>query len=262
MRYKFVNAQNEEYTLSDSFKEVVEAYKRRVNLEERYNRDGGEVTGDRKVSPRTIRFSFDVVEQSDTEYVKIMNDIIGVFQEEKHPVYLHDIGGDRRTRVELQEIAERPSRQGLEKRIGQGDLVLTMSESYWENITESLVDSDSNGLSSGEKLGITNNSSVVGYPIITVMPFESNSEFTLKNEQTGALLTIGNGGFTVGTHIVIDSVEGTIKLFDGDDVTEISASLANGSGFIILLPGLNEITYTSAFGSIDLEIKFRERQAF
>ena len=261
MNLKFENA-NTEMTLNNNFIMNVSSYERRVNSQDRYGKDGGVITGDQMVDSRKITFSFNPVAGTDSSYLEIVNDIIGFFNVANSPFYLVDSDTDRRCEIVLLSADDEAQAEGLERRIGKNKLQFEMIDGHWEDNTANYVYSETAGISSGDTLTVNNSADIDCFPIITVEPYQVNTTFTIKNITTGALITLGSNNFSPGSDFVIDSQEGTVYLYIGNSIVELSSAMADGSGFIKLVPGVNELEYTSAYGDVDIEVEFRRRYAF
>jgi len=137
-----------------------------------------------------------------------------------------------------------------------------MIDAHWESETETQTTTTTDGLANGETIEVTNTSSVPVYPIIEIVPSDSNTDFTLTNTTTGASFTLGSTIFVPGTTFVMNSQTGECYIDDGSNQVDVKSALSDGSGFISLLPGANTIEYSSAFGVIYLTVTYRERFAF
>lgn len=237
-------------------------YRRRAGVEKRYGKSGGKVTGDRQVDARDIKINFNNVSENDTAYIAKLEELLGIFRLDKEPFYLEDIDNNRRCEVELSSLNDRPVAEGLELRVGDNNIDLIMLDGHWEDLDETIVGSDSNGLANGESITVTNDANVECYPIFTIAPYMDNSEFSIINNTTGALFTLSTAGFIVGTEFIVNGQTGKIFLSDGISQTELSSALVDGSGIINFVPGENQILYESIFGAVDVQIEFRRRYAF
>ena len=260
MNLKFENI-NDELILDKNFKISISPYKRRVGIQKRYGKDGGVVTGDQKVDPRDIDLNFNTVSQNDTNYIDKLNQIAGFFRAENAPFYLIDLDNNRRTETVQEILSDRKSREGTELRVGQNKLDLKMLDAHWEDLEEIRI-SITGGLSSGQVLLVNNDSFVECYPIIKIRPLAANSDVTIRNKTTGDGLVLGSNNFVPGNEFIIDNQNGTIFLSDGISQVENSVAMSDGSGFIYLAPGQNDILYESIFGDIEIDIIFRRRFAF
>jgi phage-related protein len=159
----------------------------------------------------------------------------------------------------LNSATDDAEKEGLEWRIGKNNLKFEMLDAFWEDNTETIIYSPTGGMANGDSLIIDNDSYIECYPIIRITPYEINSDFTIRNITTGAAFIIGSGSFVPGSEFIIDSQKGTIYLESSGSQIEMSSALADGSGFIKLIPGENEIQYSSVFGEVDIEIEYRRR---
>jgi hypothetical protein len=250
------------YDLSKGFIPEFGKYKRRNSIQKRYDQDGGVVLGDQKADTRDISLSFQPVADNDTDYIDTINEIIGFFNPDYSPFYLVDTDNDRRCEIVLNDFKDDPDKEGLEFRIGNDKISVEMLGAYWEDVDEIVETSLTGGLDDGETMTIDNDSYFDAYPVITVTPYETNTDFTIKNNTTGAQFTLGSSSFVPGAEFEIDCKNGTIYLTIGDSRTEMSSALADGGGFIKLAPGENEIEYNSVFGACDITISYRRRYVF
>lgn len=261
MNLKFVDSLGNEYALSKNFKISISAYKRRTGVQKRYGKDGGVATGDQMADSRDISFQYEPVRQTDTTYIDSINELIGFFRMDRAPFYLVDTETNRRTEIVLKQATDEPSVEGTERRIGKNKIDFEMIDAFWEDNDEISFSSPTGGMATGDSLTIDNTSYIECYPVITITPYETNTDFTIRNAVTGAAVTLGSNAFVPGTSFEIDSQSGTIYLITSSSRMEMSSALADGSGFIKLVPGENEIQYTSVFGDVDIEISYRRRYA-
>lgn len=261
MNLKFQNSEGI-LNIDDNFILRISAYRRRVGIQKRYGKDGGVISGDQHVDPRSIKFSYQPVASGDTAYLSIINEIIGFFSLSLTPFFLIDTENQRRCEIALEEADDEPSADGLTYRIGKNSLDFKMLDGHWEDFSETIVASDTGGMESNDIITIDNDADIDCYPIITISPHGTNSNFTIKNLTTGALFTLGSSSFVPGTEFIVDSQNGTIYLSIASSLVESSIALADGSGFIKLIPGENQLQYTSIYGDIDIEIEYRRRYAF
>ena len=124
------------------------------------------------------------------------------------------------------------------------------------------ADSGSAGLDNGETLTCTNAGKITIYPVITVEPTELNQNFVIFNDTTDDVFTFSSSTFAPGTSLEIDCQNGTVYLTNGSTVTEVSNGIADGTGFLHLVPGANALRYVSAFGPVTMTVSFRRRWPF
>lgn len=251
-----------EYILGRKFIPEFGDYKRRNSIQKRYGKDGGVIIGDQRADTRDIKLSHAPAFQTDSEYLSYVNEIIGFFNPDYAPFYLVDTDNNRRCEVVLNSASDEADTEGLEFRVGKDKLALEMMDAHWEDLEEIVEASPTGGLADGETMIITNNSYFDAYPVITISPAAINTDFTIKNNTTGAQFTLGSSSFVPGAEFEIDCKNGTIYLTVGGARTEMSSALADGGGFIKLTPGENEIQYNSVFGACDIEISYRRRYVF
>jgi len=241
--------------------------RRRISLEKRYGKPGAKPVGDRQVDSRDFKINFNnTSEQSPTadfQYIDQLAEIIGMFDLNLEPFYLEDVGElQRRCLIELDGLNDQPASEGTFYRVGDNNIDLNMLDGFWEDLFATVDQTATGGIANGESFLVDNDAQVETYPIITVSPYEDNSEFTLTNTTTDALMTLSSAGFVVGTQFIIDCQSGNIYLDDGISRVELSSAMADGSGFFTLAPGENTFSYTSLFGNVDISVEFRRRYAF
>jgi hypothetical protein len=241
--------------------------RRRLSLEKRYGKPGAKPVGDRQVDSRDFKINFNNVSEENTDadafYVEKLAAIIGMFDLNLEPFYVEDVGPlQRRALVELDGLNDTPAAEGLFYRIGDNNIDLNMLDGFWEDLDSTVDQTPTGGIANGGSFLIDNDAQVETYPIITVSPYADNSEFTLTNTTTDALMTLSSAGFVVGTQFIIDCQTGNIYLDDGISRVELSSALADGSGFFTLAPGPNTFSYASLFGNVDITVEFRRRYAF
>jgi len=252
--------------LSKKFRPTFPAYKKRVETQKRFGKDGEAVVGDEQVNGRTIDFRSEIViapvgsvAARDQVWADTLNDIAGFFLKENSPFFLIDDDLNTRTEIRLTDIENPAHAQGTEKRIHNIRLKFKMLDGHWEDEVET---EQEEVMSSGSTVVVNNDSKIDTFPLIEIVPANTNSDLLVRNETTGDSFILGSNNFGPGTTFLVDSRNGTIILDDGVSQVESSISLADGSGFIKLAPGDNTIFYESVFGDSTLTFKFRRRFAF
>lgn len=261
MNLKFQN-KNADYILIRNFIASIAAYKRRTSVQKRYGKDGGVINGDQMADTRDITVTYTPIKNNDADYLDLVNELVGFFLPDNGPFYLVDTDNDRRCEIALNRAVDDSNKEGTELRIGKNSLTFEMLDAHWEDNTEITVNSPTGGMDSGDTLMIDNDSYVDCFPVIKIIPSEINTDFTLTNNITGAALTLGSNAFVPGAEFEIDCKNGTIYLTVAGAKIEMSSALADGSGFIKLVPGDNELEYLSVFGHVDIEITYRRRYVF
>jgi phage-related protein len=234
-------------------------YKRRLGVSQRYGREGAKITGDRKVSSRTLTLQKDFGTSNDDDYNDLIESVHGIFYDDYSPFYLVDTDRQVRANIELDSINPTWTK-GLEKRKTSIQLQFIMIDSYFENYNVS-TENWANAADSDTYL-VTNIGAVDAFPIITITAQGDNFEFTILNQRTEGLITIGTNAFVLGTTIEIDCQNGTIYLDDTITRTEISHAIADGTGFFWFDLGDNTLEYQSIYGNADIVIEYRPRYAF
>jgi len=235
------------------------AFKRRIGVQQRYGRDGAYISGDRKVSSRTIQLSHDLSAENDTDYTTQIEAIMGIFYDDSAPFYLVDTDRNVRAEIELDSINEVWSK-GTEKRVVTVTINLILLESYFENYNVGTV-VWANAANNSTKL-ITNVGAADVFPVITIVAQGNNFEFSIINQRTLDTIKIGTNLFVLGTTITIDCQNGTVYIDDTITRTEISSAIGDGTGFIYLDLGDNTLQYQSVYGNADITIEYRPRYAF
>lgn len=260
MKLKLESATSE---LDLSVKEYPTVYrppsiKNRVKEIERYGKPGSEITGDRQVDGRTIQLEIEIAATSDTDYFERTDPLLSVLDFMNAPIYLVDTDNNRRCLIETKSISIRP-REGNVMRSETWSIELIMTDAFWEGVDEIVEGTDTTPLENGQSVEVNNPGVVNAYPVIRLSVTEANTDLSLVNLTTGDLFRIGSSALIPGVELVIDSIEGTCYLDDGITQTEVSSAIADGSGFMYLAPGVNNIQYESLFGDVNIEIAFRRR---
>lgn len=255
------NSAGDSYELKTPKKWLIDvsSLRARVTQQKRYGKAGANIMGDRNYDARTIKLSTDITGQIDSTIIDLVNEIFSLLTPDKLPCYLRDADNARRAKIEITEFDPRVSRDGMEYKWHVLTIPLIMPDVFWESTAETEIDSPSAGIDSGETLTIQNDGVAEAYPVILVTCVDSNSNFSLINDTTGGIITIGSNAFVPGTSIEIDCQNGTIYLSDGISRAEISSAMADNTGYLFFQPGENILRYDSAFGAIGLNITFRER---
>jgi phage-related protein len=233
----------------------IASYSPRIGIQPRYGKPGGEATGDQEVGTRKLTIGLDITSENDTDYLESIETIVGFFRRENGPFYIIDYESERRARVVLDSESITTASDGLDRRHATGSLVFEMLDGLFEDQTELLVESPSGGLSNNDTLSVTNTGKFTAYPVIEIAALDTISSFTLRNTDTQVFMEIGSNDFNPGAVITIDANEGTIEL----DSVDASASLSDGSSFIVLQPGSNTLQFETASGSVDVSVTYRRR---
>jgi hypothetical protein len=233
----------------------------RVSYTDRYGQPGQAPQGDRKESGRNIVLTYSVDGETDAAFISDAEALYAALRAEVAPFYLVDDDNGRRLEVSPDSLDLNP-KAGTELRYASARVQFTAVGTFWESTTETEVDSGSAALDNGESLSCTNEGSITIYPVITVEPTELNQNFAIFNDTTADLFTFSSSSFAPGTTLEIDCREGTVYLTNGSTVTEVSNGIADGTGFLHLVPGVNSLRYVSAFGPVTMTVSFRRRWAF
>lgn len=241
-------------------------YNKRSQTTKRFGGDGEQEVGDQLVDGRSFNLDFEFTPSTpfatraaqDLEYSDLLNDIAGFFLKINAPFHLIDLDISRRARIILQSLND-SIRPGLEKRISFIKMKAKFPDAYWE---DSAQNSQADAVVSGGTFEIDNDSFIDAFPILEIVPLATNSDFLIQNQTTGDAFVLGSANFGVGTTFIVNSQDGTIILDNGISQVENSVSLADGSGFIKLAPGVNTLLYESAFGGVTVTTKWRRRYAF
>lgn len=240
----------------------ISSYARRVNIQPRYSKSGGVVTGDEQVDARDINIGFKNLAESDQAYIDQMNEVAGFLVPENGPFYLEDRALDRRTEVRFISMSDEPAEGNVMRVADNNKLALKMLDAHWEDLDEIIVSGESSGVTNNDTIPVNNTGPIDSYPVITVTALATVSEFTLSNDTLGISCKLGTNNFVTGAIFTIDCINGIITLNDGISEQEASQYLFNGTGFLRLAPGANSISYQSSFGDVLIEIAYRRRFPF
>jgi len=260
-----------EFTLDKYFILIPGDLDLRVKSIERYEQDGGEETGDGNAGPRKFRISRNEAKTTDADYLTILNNLIAFFRAKYNSsgieitdYFIEDSDTSRRARIALSGIKDESDRT-LIRRVGTTGFDLIWLNAVWEDTTENEESSPSGGTADSETITVSADDLPTDC-IIIIEPISSTiSEFTLRNSANGAAITVSAANLIVGASLEINgtALGGTVELTSsGGIITDVSSSVADNTGFIPLVPGDNVITYTSAYGDVNITIKWRNRNYF
>lgn len=233
----------------------------RTSYLDRFGKPGYEKQGDGNETLRTLTLSYGLSGENDTSFIADTDELYAALRKDLAPFYIEDSDNERRLLVSVDELDLTP-KAGTELRFNTARVRFTALDAFWEALTATVVESGSAGMENQDTLSCTNPGVVTVYPVITLEPTESNPNFSLINNTTDDIITIGSNSFVPGTSLEIDCQNGTVYLTNGSTRTEISSAIADGTGFLHLVPGANEILYESAHGAIHCEISYRRRWPF
>ncbi len=258
MKLKFQNATSElELTVAG----FVPNYRHpplsfRVKPFDRYGQPGSETIGDRQLDGRTIRMTVEFAATTDEIYFTKSNELISILNPDNAPIYLVDTDNARRCLIETAKITPNTKADGVLMRAEVWELELIMKEAVWEDIDETV---ETATLANGETMTVNNPGIFRAPPIIVINPVGTLPDFSLINNTTDDLIRFASGALQAGVELTLDSIEGTIVVDDGISQQSGTPSLADGSGFLFLAPGDNELQYESSYGSVEIDVKFRRR---
>lgn len=235
---------------------------------ERYGRDGGGITGDRRIASRKLRIEIGVRGTTDALYAANANALFSIASQDE--LYLYDDTRGYRLKISVGAITPKSDAY---RQAELWTLDCVAPDAAWETIAERVYGDDEYAdeydeyggqyLSDAEIFTLDNADPLEAYPVFYLYPVAANSEFALVNETTGAVCRIGESLFTPGTRLVLDSRDGTAQLYVGDDdPVDVRQKIGDDTGFLILTPGVNVIRYESTFGAVALLAKFRLRRPF
>lgn len=233
----------------------------RTSYLDRFGQPGQQPQGDGKESARTITFSYALTSENDSTFILNAETLYAAVRADLSPFYIVDSDNSRRLRVQPNELDLTP-KAGTELRYESARLSFTAIDAFWEASTASEEDSGTAGMENGETMTVNNPGVVTIYPIITVQPDESNQNFAIFNETTDDVLTFSSASFVPGSTLEINCQTGQINLTNVSTTTEVSNSLADGTGFLHLVPGNNVLRYESAYGAVTLNVSYRRRWPF
>jgi hypothetical protein len=245
------------------FAYTVSPYRRRVNIQPRFGKSGGVVSGDEQVDARDISLKMNVASESSVTYLNNINSLVGFFLPDNGPFYMEDTDRNLRTEVRYLSYADNSPETGTQNKVSASNkLDLKMLDSHWEDQDAIIVSSPSGGIANGETLVINNDGPVDCYPIINVRALSNNSDFSIVSDELGISCRLGSNSFVIGCEFTIDCINGTIFLNDGISDVESSASLFSGTGFLRIKTGENTFRYESEFGDCEIDISYRRRFPF
>jgi hypothetical protein len=233
----------------------------RTSFNDRFGQPGQEPQGDGKESARSIVFTYSVDSETDSGFILDAETLYASVRGDLGPFYIVDSANGRRLKVTPTDLDLTP-KAGTELRYASARLGFQAVDTFWEASTATEVDSGTAALDNQETLECTNAGVITIYPIITVTPDESNQTFAIFNDTTEDVFTFSSASFVPGSVLEIDCQNGTVYLTNVTTVTEVSNGIADGTGFLHLVPGLNSLRYESAYGAVTMTVSFRRRWPF
>ena len=241
----------------------------RVKIYERYGRDGGDVTGDRKIGSRKFNLVLQVGATTDTDYYAKIDTLYAMLATaDPDKLYLcednaEDVDFSKRLWIVPSSIKPKLAAGGNLRRAEEWTIPCFAPDGAWESPDEiESTDSGGSTVASGGSVSVQNDGPLTAWPIFIMSCASAMSEFQLVNGANDGVFRLGTALFVPGATLTIDSREGTIEIDDGLAVTDVSSALAEGTGLLNFEPGLNTITFTSTFGSAGITIQHRTRRPF
>lgn len=255
VNYVLVNSFGEEYALGNAWMPNISPAATGYNVAPKYQRPGGMANGDPEIGPRRINFALTDSQEDYAIYIQPANDIKYLCRHEARPIFLEERRSGFRQEV-LRATSGDTANKGAWRHIGEKTISFHLLTGNWEYIDAEEADSVS-FLASEESLSVNNPEREDVDCLITVTPQTAIGSFTITNTANGQGLTINNGSFRPGRVITIDGTGiGEIKM-NGQN---IKMSLAGGSTYIRLKPGINPLVYSSSDGACRLQVSFRPQR--
>jgi hypothetical protein len=236
----------------------------RVKIYERYGRDGGDVMGDRQIGSRNFNLILNIGATSDVEYFAQTDALYAMLAtQDPDKLYLLDDSRGFRLWIVPNRIGVKLAAKGNLRRGEVWTIPCYAPDGAWESSSE-IESTESGGqiVANGETITVQNDGPLVAWPIITMTCTAAMPEFQLVNGANDGVFRLGSSLFVPGVELRIDSREGVMEINDGLAVTEVSASLADGTGLLRFAPGQNVLTFTSLYGAAGITIQHRIRRPF
>lgn len=238
-------------------------FSRRLGAKDRYSRDGVIITGDQNIGSRTVSIRLTASSENSGAVRAFYARFAALFDRYNAPTYLI-IENDTeepyrpvRAKVALQTDGLL-SGSRFDMHALTGSVTLVLVDGCFETVEEFSAESEGGETADGETLIVENGSRMTAYPVISVSPTTPNYLFRLTNTTTGAFVEIGSPEIDQSKTVVISSISdvGGITI---DDVNISASAIGPGTSMIELVPGENVLSYSSAYGSANISIRWRER---
>lgn len=231
---------------------------------ERYGRDGGTITGDRRLASRKLRFTVAVRGLDDQNYDENAAALYAIAS--RPDLYLQNDTLGYRLALSVNAIT--PKSEAY-RRAEMWTLDAVCPDAAWETVAEQEIIDEYDEYTDGfiwennaEKT-VNNTDPLDAWPVFELTATSSNSEFAIVNVTTGAVIRVGESQFTEGVKITLDSRHGTAQLeAAGEDPVDISQKIADFTGFFALQPGENVLRFESIFGAVFARVAYRLRRPF
>lgn len=232
---------------------------------ERYGRDGGAITGDRRIASRKLKLEISVGGANEAAYAENAKNLYSIAASSN--LYLYDDTLGYRLALSVGSITPKSE---VYRRAEKWVLDCVAPDGAWETIDAEVYadeydDEYEPGFhwQNGETISLNNTNPLDAWLVLDLESTNFISEFAIVNVTTGAVIRVGESEFTNGVRMVLDSRDGSAYLYiPGDDAVDVKQKIADNTGYIALAPGVNVLRYESVFGPVIANVSYRLRRPF
>lgn len=265
MKFKIIDSVGNELDFSNprifskTFYPKIDLWSLEFNSEkiEKFGTSGSFETGDLTIKSDSIPLKLEFIATSDLEFRRCYSWVGNFFKHQNRPFYLVDTDNDLRAKIQIQSLKPKYKAQGLEHRIAEATLTMSLLDALWEN--NSLVSQENYIIAPDFTFNVdTKDPYLVPVydciPIITITSLGFNPNITITNRLNDISLNLSDANITTNSVLKIDANTGLIMLG-----SNIKSSIKTGGYFIKLEDGVNPIRIQCLN---DLQIKFEYRRRY
>lgn len=231
----------------------------KTKIIERYGRDGGDFTGDGRISSRKIKISVNIRGRTETEYRANVDSLLKfcVLPKNSDLFFCNETTGYR---LRIKITGATPKTKAAHS-AEEWNFDCIAADGAWESIDEFTNDEYGEQVNHKDVLFFQNSEILDAWPTFELEAQSTNTEFALISENTGAVFRLGESQFVAGAKVTLSSVTGSVLLIaPGEDAVDVRQKMADNTGFLFFAPGENRIRYESLYGSVNLTCRYRLRR--
>lgn len=223
---------------------------------DKFGTSGSFETGDLTIKSDSIPLKLEFVATNDTEFRRCYSWVGNFFKPQNRPFYLVDTDNNLRTKIRIESLKPKYKAQGLEHRIAEATLTMSLLDSLWENNTQ--VVQENYIIAPDYTFDIDTKDPLLipiydCIPIFTITSLGFNPNITITNGANDISLNLSDANINTNSVLKVDSNTGLIMLG-----SNIKSSIKTGGYFIKLEEGINPIRI-QCLNDLQIKIEYRRR---
>lgn len=264
MKIKIVDSKNNELDFDDPriFNKVyypkIKLWTLEFNSEkiDKFGVSGSFETGDLTIKSDSIPIDLEFVATNDTEFRRCYAWVGNFFKPQNRPFYIVDTDNNIRTKIRVQSLKPKYKGDGLEHRLADAALTVSLLDGLWEN---NYITSQENTIIAPDATFEIDTTDPYLLPIKDCIPIFTitsqgfNPNIVMTNKTNNISINLSDANINNGTILKVDSNAGLIMLG-----SSIKSSVKNAGYFLTLEEGINQIRVQS-LNNLIIKTEYRRR---